>query len=54
MRVHAFVLLANHYHLQLETPQANLSRTIQWLNVSYSIWFNKKYRRVGPLFQGQV
>jgi putative transposase len=53
VRVHAFVLLANHYHLQLETPHANLSRAMQWLNVSYSIWFNKKYRRVGPLFQGR-
>jgi putative transposase len=53
VKVHAFVLLPNHYHLQLETPHANLSRAIQWLNVSYSIWFNKKYQRVGPLFQGR-
>jgi pyruvate-formate lyase len=45
--------MANHYHLQIETPQANLSRAIQWLNVSYSIWFNRKYQRVGPLFQGR-
>jgi hypothetical protein len=45
--------MPNHYHLQLETPQANLSRAIQWLNVSYSIWVNRKYRRVGPLFQGR-
>ncbi|HYY31051.1 MAG TPA: transposase [Chthoniobacterales bacterium] len=53
VKVHAFVLLPNHYHLQLETPHANLSRAVQWLNVSYSIWFNKKYERVGPLFQGR-
>ena len=39
--------------LQIETPQANLSRAIQRLNVSYSIWFNRKYQRVGPLFQGR-
>jgi putative transposase len=45
--------MANHYHLQIETPQANLSRAIQSLNVSYSIWFNRKYQRVGPLFQGR-
>jgi putative transposase len=37
----------------VETPRANLSRAIQWLNVSYSIWYNRKYRRVGPLFQGR-
>ena len=30
------------------------SRAIRWLNVSYSIWFNKKHQRVGPLFHGVV
>ena len=53
LRVHGYVLMPNHYHLQVETPKANLSRAVQWLNVSYSIWFNKKYQRVGPLFQGR-
>lgn len=53
LRVHGYVLMPNHYHLQVETPRANLSRAIQWLNVSYSIWFNKKYQRSGPLFQGR-
>jgi hypothetical protein len=46
-------IMPNHYHLQVGTPRANLSRAIQWLNVGYSIWFNRKYNRVGPLFQGQ-
>jgi REP element-mobilizing transposase RayT len=53
LRVHGYVLMPNHYHLQIETPQANLSRAVQWLNVSYSVWFNRKYQRVGPLFQGR-
>ena len=53
LRVHGYVLMPNHYHLQVETPRANLSRAMQWLNVSYSIWFNRKYQRVGPLFQGR-
>jgi hypothetical protein len=30
-----------------------VARTAQWLNVSYSIWFNPNYQRVGPLFQGR-
>ena len=34
VRLHAYVLMPNHYHLLLETPEANLSRTVQWLNVS--------------------
>jgi Transposase IS200 like len=52
-RIHGYVLMANHYHLQVETPEANLSRAIQRVNMSYSIWFNRKYQRVGPLFQGR-
>jgi len=53
VRLHGYVLMPNHYHLQLETPEANLSQPLQWLNVSYSVWLNRKYRRVGPLFQGR-
>jgi hypothetical protein len=49
----ACVLMGNHYHLQLETPRANLSKAMQWLNAAYSIWYNRKYGRVGPLFQGR-
>ncbi len=52
-RIHTYCLMSNHYHLLIETPQANLSRAIQWLNVSYSVYFNKKHRRRGHLFQGR-
>jgi len=51
--LHAFVLMENHYHLLLQTPQANASRAMQWLNVSYASWFNARRSRVGPLFQGR-
>jgi REP element-mobilizing transposase RayT len=53
LRVHAYVLMDNHFHLLVETPEANLSRTMQWLNVSYSVWFNRRHDRVGHLFQGR-
>ena len=33
IRLHAFVQMPNHYHLIVQTPEANLSRAIQWLNV---------------------
>jgi len=36
--LHAYVLMDNHYHLLVETPEANLSRLEQWLNVSYTNW----------------
>ena len=53
LRLHAYVLMNNHYHLLVETPLANLSQAMQWLNVSYSVWFNRRHERVGPLFQGR-
>jgi putative transposase len=53
MRLHAYVLMDNHYHLLAETTAANLSRAMQWLNVSYSVWFNRRHQRVGHLFQGR-
>ena len=52
-RLHAYVLMPNHYHLLLETPETNLSRLGQWLNVSYSVWFNRRHQRSGHLFQGR-
>ena len=51
--LHAYVVMPNHFHLVLETPAANLSRTGQWLNVSYSVWFNRRHQRSGHLFQGR-
>ena len=52
-RVHAYVLMDNHYHLLLETLEGNLSRAMQWLNVSYTMWFNRRHQRVGHLLQGR-
>ncbi len=53
IRVHAYVLMDNHYHLLIETPRANLSQAMQWLNVNYSLWFNRRHNRTGHLFQGR-
>jgi REP-associated tyrosine transposase len=35
-RVHAWVLMSNHYHLLLETPEANLARGMGWLQNVYT------------------
>jgi len=48
-RVHAYVLMDNHYHLLLETPEANLSRAMHWLNAGYCGWFNRRHGRSGHL-----
>jgi len=53
VEVHAYCLMGNHYHLIIRTPEANASQAIQWLNVSYSAWFNVKRSRVGHVFQGR-
>jgi REP element-mobilizing transposase RayT len=50
LRVPAYMLMDNHSHVLVETPEANLSRTMRWLNVSYSMWFNRRHGRVGHLF----
>jgi len=51
--LHAYVLMPNHYHLLLETPHANASRALQWLNVSYSVWYNRRNARSGAVFQAR-
>ena len=53
VRIHTYVLMPNHYHLQIETPRLNLSEAIRWLNISYAVWFNHRTRRNGPLLQGR-
>jgi len=51
--LHAFVLMTNHEHLFVETPDANLSAGMQYLNGSYTSYFNRRRRRSGHLFQGR-
>ena len=53
VRVHGYVLMSNHYHFLIEIRRGNLSAAVHWLNVAYSVWYNRKYQRVGPLFQGR-
>ena len=51
--LHAYVLIDTHYHLLLETPRANASRALQWLNLSYSVWYNVRHDRSGSLFRAR-
>jgi len=53
IEVHAYVLMGNHYHLLIRTRDANLSKAIQWLGLAYSVWFNRRHKRSGHLFQGR-
>lgn len=49
----AYCLMPNHYHLILIPGTDRLSHQMQMLSISYTKSFNRKYGRVGPLFQGQ-
>ncbi|MEA3560928.1 MAG: transposase, partial [Candidatus Omnitrophota bacterium] len=51
--IHTYILMNNHYHLILETPRANLSKIMHYLNTSYAVYYNTKRKRVGPLYQGR-
>ncbi|NBL01095.1 MAG: hypothetical protein EOM50_24490, partial [Erysipelotrichia bacterium] len=51
--IYSFCLMNNHYHLLLKTHDTNLSRAMQKVNSRYSIYYNQKYKRVGPLWQGR-
>lgn len=51
--VTAWVLMTNHFHVVLQTPEPNLSKGMQWLNGTYAAWFNRRHDRSGHLFQGR-
>ena len=49
-----YCLMPNHYHLLLQqTSKEPISKFISRLNLAYAMYFNKRYDRVGPLFQGR-
>jgi len=51
--LHAYVLMSNHYHLLMETPHGSLHQIMQNINTSYTVYINRKYHRIGHLFQGR-
>ena len=52
-RCHAYCQMTNHYHVVIETPDGNLSRGMRQLNGVYTQYINRRYRRVGHVFQGR-
>jgi REP element-mobilizing transposase RayT len=51
--LYAFVLMTNHVHLLIETRNNPISKIMQLINLTYTQYFNKKYGKVGHLFQGR-
>ncbi len=52
-RVHAFVIMRNHYHLAVETPEPNLSLGMKWLQGTWAARFNRFRGETGRPFQGR-
>ena len=50
---HAYCLMTNHFHLLIETPDANLSNAMRQFNSVYTQAFNRRYGRVGHVLQGR-
>jgi putative transposase len=53
VRVAAYCLLSNHYHLLVQTPDANLSRCMRHINGVYTQRFNREHASDGQLFRGR-
>ncbi|MEK7544240.1 MAG: transposase [Patescibacteria group bacterium] len=51
--IYAYVLMPNHFHLLIQTRKIPISKIMTSLTTSYSMYFNKVYHRVGPLFQNR-
>ncbi len=51
--IRGYVLMTNHYHLLIETPEKNLSKVMHYINGSYTTYGNIKRKRSGHLFQGR-
>jgi len=52
-RLHAFVIMRNHFHLAVETPEPNLSTGMKWLQGTWAMRFNRFRAETGRPFQGR-
>jgi len=53
VQIAAYCLMPNHYHVLLQTPEANIARAMRHLNGVYTQRYNKKYGHDGQLFRGR-
>jgi REP element-mobilizing transposase RayT len=53
VKLHAYTLMCNHFHLLIQTQKANCAEFMRRFNVTYTGWFNNQHNRCGHLFQGR-
>jgi putative transposase len=52
-KIHAYVLMSNHYHWLLETPRPNLVVGMRWFQSCWTARYNRRHQKAGHLFQGR-
>ena len=52
-KIHAYVIMRNHFHLALETPLPNLAEGMHWLLGTFAVRFNRFRKEQGHVFQGR-
>lgn len=53
VELHSYVLMSNHFHLVVNTLEANLQKFMQRFNTSYTVYYNLTHKRSGHLYQGR-
>ena len=53
VRISAYCLMLNHYHILLQTPEANIARNMRHINGVYTQRFNRRHTCDGALFRGR-
>ncbi len=53
LKVSAYCLMSNHYHLLVQTPDGNLSRCMRHLNGVYTQRYNRRHELDGQLLRGR-
>ena len=53
VKLYNYLMMANHFHLLVETPLSKLSEFMRHFNVAYIGDYNRRHRRVGHLYQGR-
>ena len=53
IRIHAYCLMSNHYHLLIQTPLPNLGLAMKHINGLYTVRYNRLVEHEGALFRGR-
>ncbi len=53
LKIYAYALMSNHIHLFLKTSKTNISEFMHRFNLDYTVYFNKRHKRTGHLFESR-